>query len=131
MYEISTRQNAAWGIEGYEPPKQYLDPKKIAEQRENKKTPAPRALKKGDYLTETLKAIKGFPGPNAYNIVKPWFPEDKKGKAPPGKVPHKNTFLDQLAKSKVPGPGAYNLLKSDKEIEEMNNKLKSQTKTSK
>lgn len=131
MYDISTRQNAAWGIEGYEVPRDYLDSKRLAEIKEKKEVkPAPRALAKGDYLTETLRATKGIPGPNSYNIIKPWFPVDKIKKDAP-KVGNKNTFLDQIAKNKTPGPGAYDLRKSDKQIEEEKKVLASKNKSTK
>ena len=117
------RMNTAWGIEGYEAPRKYLDPRKLAEEREGKqKKPAPKALKKGDYLTETIRTAKDTPGPNFYNVVKPWFPEDKIKKEPPKHIPIKNTYIDQIIleqkRRPVPGPGAYKVRKDEKEIEE-------------
>jgi hypothetical protein len=135
MYDISMRHNADWGIEGYEVPKAYPDARLLSEIRENKqKKKAPRALKSGDYLTETVRLAKSVPGPNHYNIVKPWFPEDKKRPAPKN-VPQKNSYIDLIIKEQklrpMPGPGAYNTRKSEKQIEEELNALRQKSKNSK
>jgi hypothetical protein len=136
MYEVSMRMNTAWGIEGYEAPRKYADPKELQEQREGKKkTPAPKALKKGDYLTETIRVAKGLPGPNHYNVVKPWFPEDKIRKEAPKNVPTKNSYIDNIIleqkRRPIPGPGAYKVRKDEKEIEEEFKAMRAKSKANK
>jgi hypothetical protein len=135
MYDISMRHNADWGIEGYEVPRAYVDSRLLAEIKENKqKKKAPRALKKGDYLTDTVRLAKSLPGPNQYEIVKPWFPEDKKKPAPKN-VGTKNSYIDLIVKEQklrpIPGPGAYNTRKSEKLIEEELKALRQKSKNSK
>jgi len=131
MYDISMRHNAAWGIEGYEVPKQYPDARKLQEVRENKeKKKAPRALKSQSYLTEAVRFAKDVPGPQ-YDIVKPWAPENK-NKAPPKNVPNRQTYIDQITleqkRRPIPGPGAYQIRKTDKQIDEETKAMKSKSK---
>jgi hypothetical protein len=131
MYDISMRQNAAWGIEGYQVPKQYPDVRKLQEVREGKeKKKAPRELKKQDYLTEAVRYAKDIPGPQ-YDIVKPWAIENK-AKAPPKNVPNRHTYIDLITleqkRRPMPGPGAYQLRKTDKQIEEETKAMKSKSK---
>jgi len=118
MYNIAMRNNTVWGIDGYKVPAEYLDSRKLAEIHSGKfKKNAPRALKKPDYLTETLLYAK-TPAPNAYNVVKPWFDESKKGKPP--KPTKKGSYIDAIIEENKrrpkPGPGAYNLRETDEQI---------------
>jgi len=131
MYNISMRQNAGWGIEGYEVPKQYPDARKLQEVREGKeKKKAPRELKKADYLTEAVRFAKDIPGPQ-YEIVKPWAVENK-NKAPPKNVANRKTYIDLITQEQklrpIPGPGAYQIRKTDKQIEEETKAMKSKSK---
>lgn len=118
MYNASHRNDGSFGIHGYKVPKEYLDSREIKQMREgNKPKPAPRATKKGDYLTEAVKIASGIPAPNQYNVVKPWVDEKKKPTQPKN-VGSKKTFLEEIAleakRRPIPGPGAYDLLKDGK-----------------
>lgn len=111
------RNNTAWGIEGYQVPKEYLDSRKLGEIHSGKFTkPAPRALKHLDYLDLMTRTTRPYPAPNKYDIVKPWVDEKNKGKAPKH-VTKKNSYIDNIiheAKRRpVPGPGSYNLRKDE------------------
>jgi hypothetical protein len=127
MYKIATRQNTVWGVSGYEVPREYLDPIKMKEKRENKTWKGPEKTKRGHYLEDDMKLHRGKPGP-IYDIVKPWF--DEKKKKAPVKYGDKKSYIDEIFRvpkeKRDPGPGAYNLVKTDKEIEEMKKKMRSQ-----
>jgi len=112
------RNNTVWGIDGYKVPAEYLDSRKLAEIHSGKFTkPAPRALNKPDYLTDTLRYAK-TPAPNAYNIVKPWFDESKKKQTV--KATKKGSYIDEIIdenkRRPKPGPGAYNLRETEEQI---------------
>jgi len=118
MYSIAMRNNTVWGIDGYKVPAEYLDSRKLQEISSGKFTKkAPRALKLPDYLTETLRYAK-TPGPNAYNIVKPWVDETKNKTQP--KPTKKNSYIDLIIHENKtrpkPGPGAYNIRETDEQI---------------
>ena len=64
MYKITTRQNTAWGIDGYQVPKLYHDSAKMAQDKEleellKKRKPIPVTkkyiTKKGNFLDDELK----------------------------------------------------------------------------
>lgn len=117
MYDLVNKQDASWGISGYKVPQEYLDSRELKSIREgNPKKNAPKPTKKGDYLSETIKATKNLPAPNHYNVVKPWVDESKKKSAP--KVGNRTTFLDAITlegkRRPVPGPGQYDVLKTPK-----------------
>jgi len=123
MYNIAMRNNTHWGIDGYKVPSEYLDSRKLAVERSGKFTrPAPRALKMPDYLTDTLRYAK-TPGPNEYKIVKPWFDESKKGKAPKAtkKSSYIDCIIDENKRRPKPGPGAYNLRETEEQIKKKQN----------
>jgi len=114
MYNIAMRNNTAWGIEGYTVPRHYQHPKKTGD-----KQPAPRALKKNDYLTDHLRATKSVPAPNHYEIVKAWVDEKNKPKAPKH-VTKKNSYIDHIIRNQTlkptPGPGAHNLRETEEQL---------------
>jgi hypothetical protein len=117
MYDLVNKQDASWGISGYKVPQEYHDSRELKNIREgNPKKNAPKPTKKGDYLTETIKATKNLPAPNHYNVVKPWV-DDTKKKTPP-KVGNRITFLEAISienkRRPQPGPGAYDVLKAAK-----------------
>jgi len=127
MYNISMRNNSAWGIEGYAVPRQYYDAKKMGElAKGNLKKPAPRALKTIDYLADHMKAVKSVPAPNHYNMIKTWV--DEKNKPKPKYATKKNTFIDSIIREAtikpIPGPGAHNLRETDEQIKKRNEKNK-------
>jgi len=131
LYDISMRQNSGWGIEGYQVPKQYPDIRKLQEIRENKeKKKAPRELKLTDYLTEAVRFAKDVPGPQ-YDIVKPWA-DEKKAKPAPKVVPNRHTYIDLITleqkRRPLPGPGTYQIRKTDKQIEEEVKAMKAKSK---
>ncbi len=118
MYDIANKNTGTFGIAGYKVPKEYQDARQLKYVREGMKPKnAPRATKKGDYISEAVKLSSGIPGPNSYNVVKPWVGEPKK--QAPGKVPHRHTFLEEISiegkRRPQPGPGAYDVLKAGKE----------------
>jgi len=120
MYNIAMRNDSAWGIEGYAVPRHYYDAKLMGEiSKGNVKKPAPRALKTIDYLADHMRAVKGVPAPNHYEIVKPWADEKNKNKAPKY-VTKKNTFIDSIIREATikptPGPGAHNVIPTDEQI---------------
>jgi len=128
MYNIAMRNNTAWGIEGYQVPKEYLDSRKLKEVSSNTvKRAAPRALKQGDYLTETIRATKDMPAPNKYDIVKPWFDKTKQ-KQTAKYVTKKNSYIDLIIheskKRPTPGPGAHNLAAPIQEMKKKGGELK-------
>lgn len=125
MYNVATRSNQAWGVDGYDVPRKYEDPrpnklyeKKTVKDEEKKK------MKKGDYLSYTLKVAATLPAPNAFQKPIEWVDEKLKNK-PKVKVGDRVTYVEQIFKDSkrrsVPGPGAYNLRKDPKE-EEKNKK---------
>jgi len=113
MYNIAMRNNTAWGIEGYTVPRHYQDGRKKPE-----KQPAPRALKKTDYLTDHLRATKSVPAPNHYEIIKPWV--DEKNKPSKKHATKKNTYIDNIIREQTlkptPGPGAHNLRETEEQM---------------
>jgi len=82
------------------------------------KPKVPKATKRGSYLIDERKMHDWKPGPK-YEVVKPWFDLNKK--KPVIRYGAKSTFIADFFKvpqeRRVPGPGKYNLFKSDKEIE--------------
>lgn len=124
---MSIKNNSGWGIEGYKVPADYIDTRKLKEISSNTvKRPAPRALNKPDYLTDTFKATKGMPAPNKYDIVKPWFDKDKKQAAK--YVTKKNSYIDDIIHENktrpTPGPGAHEVLKPIQEMKKKGGELK-------
>ena len=119
MYSMANRNNAGWGISGYKVPKQYLDAKQMKAEREGTlKKVSPKPLNKGDYLSDAVKNASKTPGPNQYEIVKPWFDPKKQKQSPSKSVGKRRTFLEEIElegkRRPVPGPGAYDLLKKDR-----------------
>jgi hypothetical protein len=119
MYNIAMRNNTVWGIEGYQVPRAYHDAKLMGEiSKGNLKKAAPRALKTIDYLADHMKAVKGVPAPNHYEIMKPWVDEKNKPKAK--HVTKKNTFIDSIIRESTlkptPGPGAHNIRETDEQL---------------
>lgn len=131
MFSISRRTHAAWGIEGYEVPKEYQDPLRQMEEREfiknaNKKGRKSKKYltRKGHFLQDLEKTYGKFPAPNAYKTEYKWLEAKPKSKQPKKAVPkNKGTFLDAinneytLKNFPIPGPGSYNLRKDQKQIE--------------
>lgn len=119
MYKVATRQNQAWGVEGYEVPRQYQDPRpnKLYEKK-TVKDEDKKKMKKGDYLSYTLKQAATLPGPNAFQTPVQWVKETDKEK-PKIKYGDRKTYVAQIFEEaklrSVPGPGAYNLRKDPKE----------------
>jgi len=75
-----------------------------------------------------MKWHRGKPGP-IYNFERPWVSEKEKKRCATIKYGKKATFIDELfnvkEEKRFPGPGKYNLFKSDKQIEEDVKKMKS------
>ena len=142
MFSISRRTNAAWGIEGYEVPKEYLDPAKQLQDREyikNQKNKGRKnkmyVTKKGHFLQDLEKVYGKFPAPNHYKTEYKWLEAKPKDKKPKKVIPkNKGTFLDAISNEytlknfPVPGPGSYNLRKDQKQIDkELTEKKKVKT----
>ena len=128
MYKISTRAKP-WGIEGYEIPKDYLDHKKLADIRENKKQPPPKATKRGSYMDDATRLKKFVPGPDHYNLNQ----SVKEEKSKPSKsVANRATYIDEILtngkKRPTPGPNAYNIIKTEKQIQDEVEKLRRKSK---
>ena len=119
MYQVSRRVNSTWGVEGYEVPKQYVDPLKQVKEREyikNQKNKGQKdkryVTKRGNFLDDLQKVSKGIPAPNEYKIVKKWTDDSKKG----AKREKKEDKGDKDKKASGPGPGSYNLRKDYKKL---------------
>ncbi|KAL4456933.1 hypothetical protein ABPG74_014571 [Tetrahymena malaccensis] len=139
MFDVATR-NQIWGIEGYEISRKYVDPQKqikdreFAELRDKNKLPTKNknyVTKRGHFYNDLEKQFKGYPGPNKYKLDYVWVSQNdiEKGR----KKPHdtkKNTYIDNIIdeskKRPVPGPGKYNITKTEeqikKEVQEMKSK---------
>lgn len=135
MYKITTRSNTAWGVEGYEVPKEYVDPLKQIKDREYEEyrkkgkimKPKGKVTKRGNYLDDEIRLINQKIGPWTYH--KPYEYVSKadidKGKKRPTKT-QKDSFIDTIFKNKdraPPGPGKYNVEKpleeKKKEVDQM------------
>lgn len=142
MFNISKRTNAAWGIEGYEVPREYIDPLKqiadrtfIKEAKNKGKKTKQYVTKRGHFLMDLEKTYGKFPAPNAYKTEYKWLEAKPKEKGAKKIVPkNKGTFLDvinneyTLKNFPIPGPGNYNLRKDEKQIEkELKEKKKIKT----
>lgn len=140
MYNLSTKTNDDFGIQGYETPKIYQDPIKLIKDRELAKVKKGQKFKgtvtrRGHYL-EDLKKMSYGPGPSAYNVMKPLPPIDDKSKMKPAdkknKNISKNTYIDIIfhnaLKRKSPAPGDYNVIKTDEDVKNDLKKLKERPK---
>ena len=121
MYKVSRGVNQSWGIEGYQAPRQYQDPKpnKLLEKKTVSEE-AKKKLKKGDYLAYTLKVAASLPGPNAFQSPMSWTNEKDKTRAKikyGDRVSYVSQIFKDAKRGGVPGPGAYNLRKDPKEEE--------------
>jgi len=109
-------------------PTSHFDVRKAKKDKENKPEKAPKATKRGHYTDDLMVWHRGKPGP-IYNTELPWVSEKEKKRCATIKFPKKSTFIDAMFRvpkeKRNPGPGAYNLLKSDKEIEADKLKMKS------
>ena len=122
MYSIATRQNSAWGIDGYQVPKQYLDPAKMAQEKKileyiqnSKPIPAEKKYitKKRNFIDEELRLKNNKVGPSTYKLEDVWeITEEEKKKAKP-KVGDRVTYIDAIfleqKRRAVPGPGQYKI----------------------
>jgi len=130
MYKVATRSNQAWGVEGYEVPREYQDPRpnKLYEKK-TVKDEDKKKMKKGDYLSYTLKMAATLPGPNAFQTPHNWVDEKIKNR-PKIKYGDRTSYVADIFKEaklrSVPGPGAYNLRKDPKEEEKL---IKEKSKT--
>ncbi|EGR33008.1 hypothetical protein IMG5_063790 [Ichthyophthirius multifiliis] len=138
MYNITTRQNTTWGIDGYEVPKRYFDHLKQVQDREyekiNKKGKYVKnnkyVTKRGCYLDDTIKLFKTSPAPNKYEVSYKWVNQQdiEKGKKKP-KDTKRNTFIDDIfleEKRRIkPGPGQYKIFfKTQAEVKETDKVIK-------
>lgn len=135
MYTLSSPNNATFGIQGYDTPKIYQDPLHAIKERERAKIPKGQRPKgkqpnKGHYL-EDLKKMSFGPGPSAHGSLAVWNKETKTPKNI-SKTISKNTFIDIIfrdaEKRKPPGPGSYNLRRSEEDAKKETEKLKSKPK---
>ena len=131
MFSILRRTHAAWGIEGYEVPKEYQDPMKQMRDRDYVKNAKNKGKKnkmyvtrKGHFLQDLEKVYGKFPAPNAYKTEHLWLEAKPKVNKPKKDVPkNKGTFLDAIQNEytlknfPIPGPGTYNLRKDQKLLE--------------
>lgn len=138
MFSISRRTHAAWGIEGYEVPKEYQDPMKQMKDREYIKNAKNKGrknkmyvTKKGHFLNDLEKVYGKFPAPNTYHTETKWLEAKPKHAKPKKDLPkNKGTFLDAITNEytiknfPIPGPGAYNLRKDQKQLEKELKELK-------
>ena len=128
------------GVAGYQIEKKYFDPLKAIEDRENinkRKGQKGRrhVIKRGNYLEDEAKIHKEVPGPGKYTTQQEW-PTKSKMKI---QYPDRKTYFSQIMKeekrNKKPAPGAYNLVKTQKEVEAekkrlASKKIKEQDRTS-
>ena len=134
MWRITRKANTVWGFEGYEVPRKYEDPIRQIQEREyakmrekpGKSKAKFHVTKRGCFLDEDFNQAKGKPGPNSYNVAIRWAnPADKERKVRPTA---KNSYIDQIERQAklraIPGVGSYNLIKSDKEVEQELKELK-------
>jgi hypothetical protein len=139
MYNLSSKTYDAFGIAGYDPPKFYHDPAKVARDRELLKIKKGQKFKgtvtkRGHYL-EDLKKMTFGPGPCAYTTIQTLPPIDDKNKKQPDKKNKdisKHSYIDvifeQAAKRKAPGPGSYNVIKTDEDIKKELQKIQEKPK---
>lgn len=139
IYNLSTKSHDTFGIDGYDTPKIYQDPIKVIKDREMLKVKKGQKFKgtvtrRGHYL-EDLKKMTFGPGPAAYTTIKPVPPLDskpKKGNNDKMKTISKNTYIDMIfhnaAKRKAPGPGEYNVIRTEEDIKKDLQKLKEKPK---
>lgn len=87
--------------------------------------------KRGHFYNDLEKMFKHVPGPNKYNVDHVWITENDKerGKKKPHdtkKLSYIDLIVDEAKKRPIPGPGKYNLRKTDdqikKEVADMKNK---------
>ncbi len=135
MYTLSTPNNATFGIQGYDIPKIYHDPQLTIKEREKAKIPKGQRPKgkqpnKGHYL-EDLKKMSFGPGPSAHGSLAVWVKETKTAKNIAKNI-SKNTFIDVIfrdaEKRKPPGPGSYNIRKSEEDVQKETEKMKAKPK---
>lgn len=100
---MATRSFAAWGVDGYEVPRNYHDYQKIIKEREyeemrkkGKATDKPKihVTKRGNFLDDEIKMKNKSTGPGSYNIIKNWSGKDDKDKKPVPKATKKMTYID-------------------------------------
>lgn len=139
MYNLSTKSNDTFGIAGYDTPKIYQDPLKAMKDREQLKVKKGQKFKgtvvrRGHYL-EDLKKMTFGPGPAAYNTLKEIPPLNAKAKSAKNdkmKNISKNTYIDMIfhnaQKRKMPGPGEYNVIKTEEDIKKELQKLREKPK---
>ncbi|CAD8060988.1 unnamed protein product [Paramecium sonneborni] len=124
MFKIATKQTSAFGIEGYEVAKKYVDPLKQMEERKfSAQKKGQKNLgyvtRRGHYLEDQKKIYEKLPAPNKYDIVKPWViqAQTTRSRSAP---PKRTTFIDQIFKEAklrgVPGSGKYNIEKPLDEV---------------
>lgn len=129
MYKIATRTNQIWGIEGYQVPREYVDPLKQVEERhyiemrKKGKCDKPKGVvtKKGSYLDDLIKNLNQKIGPWTYHHAYEYVnkADIEKGKKKPRNT-NKLTYIDAIFKQKdraPPGPGKYNVEKPQEERE--------------
>ena len=132
MFIYSRKPHDLFGIVGYDVPKKYCDPLKNMKDREylnQKKGQKSKAKIKDKYFDSKPKVS---PGPNVYNIMKPWVDEkEKRSKSVLSKTRNvsKYTYIDKIfleaKRVKTPGPGSYNPYNEEpKKSEKASQKMK-------
>lgn len=99
VYETANQKQRTFAIEGYQVPREYVDPLQIIEDREMLKIkkggkPRRRATKRGSFLEDELKLHKIVPGPGKYSFSEEW-PEKPKLKP---RYSEKLTFIQEIIK---------------------------------
>lgn len=113
MFVLSSLPNKSFGIKGYDFPKKYFDHVKIIKDRELAKLKKGR--KKNNTSDKKNKSVLKLetPAPNAYNIIKNWFPKPRSKSLHINKTISKNTYIDKIITEnklhKSPGPGTYEI----------------------
>lgn len=123
VYRIKTT-----GVDGYDFEKKYADPIRQIKERsymsvkKGQKSTA-TVTERGSFLNDHIKLTQKNPGPGQYPSADHW-PKQSKSMH---RASDKKTFLDEIIQhakhEKLPPPGAYNLFKSQKEIDEELKKL--------
>lgn len=79
--------------------------------------PRRRATKRGNFLDDETKLHKLVPGPGKYTFSEEWPEKSKLKPRYSQNLTYIQEIIKQQKKEKRPGPGKYNLFKSQKEVE--------------
>ena len=136
MYQYDTHRNIPWNDTEYQPVSKYEDPlKQVLERKyleDPKSVPSSRYItKRGFYMDYHIKVVKELPPPDSHPPADPWDQANNKKKSKLHKLDKslsKRSYLDDIANEQkrrgIPAPGAYDLYKSQEQLEKEKDELK-------